>query len=464
MSQAGSGREGAAIVLAAGRGERLGQDKGLLDLGGQTALARVVGDCAQAKIQQVIVVRRDGAAPVDLTTIHPNVRIVRVGTDEMIDSFRAGLAALDEGWRFVLSFPVDYALAGAGTVALLAAQFDEESAQKILLPIYHDHPGHPVAFSRDLQAEIEDASTNTLRDVVRRDPERVTAVTVQTPWVLRDLDTPVDVAVARSFLECGAQIPHEWMLAHRSHRSYHPDPLPPDQIERLVDAARYAPTASFIQAYSVVAVADAERRSEVASLCGEQQHIREAPVFLAICADLHKIQLACRAHGGEIQADTLELFLQSAVDAALLGQNLQLAAESEGLGSCMIGGARNRPVELAKLLGLPPKCFVLFGMVLGRPKDDPVPRGRMPLSAVLHEETYQVGKLAEDLEIADGFMRAWARSTNAKKGGYGGKPVNEERGWTDRMFWLWGRDRDFRAHLARELRQLGFGLDDARGP
>ena len=69
----------------------------------------------------------------------------------------------------------------------------------------------------------------------------------------------------------------------------------------------------------------------------------------------------------------------------------------------------------------------------------------------------------DDLDGADEAMRAWARRIN-ERGGYGGRPVNTERGWTDRMTRLWARcdpgtrgtytDRD----LLEPLRRLGFRL------
>mgnify|MGYP003346884963 CR=1 FL=1 len=64
--------------------------------------------------------------------------------------------------------------------------------------------------------------------------------------------------------------------------------------------------------------------------------------------NVHKIAKACERAGQKAQTQSFELFLQATVDAALLGQNLQLAAESEGLGACMIGAARNHPVEIGR--------------------------------------------------------------------------------------------------------------------
>ncbi len=246
------------------------------------------------------------------------------------------------------------------------------------------------------------------------------------------------------------------MARHRSRRAYLPDPVGEAQLAWLVDSARHASTSSFIQAYTVIAVRDPERKAEVARLCADQRHIHEAPVFLAICADLHKLELACARHGRRLHSDSLEIFVQATVDAALLGQNLQLAAESESLGACMIGAARNHPIELATLLGLPPHVYVAFGMTLGWAADDPVPRERMALGAVLHHERYETEDLEATLDEADQAMRAWARRTNARLADTGAAAVNEQRGWTDRIAHLFGGEHPpkGREHLLEQLRRL----------
>src|SRR5690606_40800142 len=59
----------------------------------------------------------------------------------------------------------------------------------------------------------------------------------------------------------------------------------------------------------------------------------------------------------------LDMFLQAVVDAALVAQNAAVAAESLGLGICMIGGIRNDPVKVAELLKLPPRTFALVGKI-----------------------------------------------------------------------------------------------------
>jgi FMN reductase (NADPH) len=444
-----------AIVPAAGRGERMGQDKALLDLAGEPAIGRVVASCRAAGVDEILVVRREGAAalPSDL-----GVRTIVVPPGgEMADSLRAAERALPGDIDAVVVFPVDHALVAAETVVALTATL-QRAGCAIALPLFRGRPGHPIALTRSAFAEIQREGV-VLRDLVKRDPERVRALPSANPWVHADLDHPEDHRAAVCALHGEPWSTVAQMFRHRSHRAYRSEPVAVERIERMVDAARHASTSSFIQAYSVICVRDPVQKGHCARLCAGQPHIAQAPVFFAVCADLHKIARSCQRHATDLQAQSFELFLQATVDAALLGQNLQLAAEAEGLGACMIGAARNHPVELAALLGLPAHVYVVFGMTMGIPADDPIPRGRMPLAGVLHLERYDVGASDAALDGADAGMRAWSQRTNAERGGYQGRPVNTTKGWTERMAALWGADSEYvraRATLWEELQRLGF--------
>ena len=452
-----AGRRTYAIVPAAGVGARMGQDKALIDLDGVSAIERIVATCRSAGVDGVLVVRREDAAPLP-EGLEADV-VTTSGKGEMSDSLRMALLSLSREADDVLVFPVDHALVEVDTVLALRAKLLGDGCS-IALPLYRGRPGHPAAMTRAVFNEI-DRDGQTLRDVIRRDPDRVAVVATANHWVCADLDRPEDLRAARSALTGSPWTTVAQMFRHRSHRGYLPDPVPDAQIERLVDAARHASTSSFIQAYSVVAVREQELKAECARLCGGQRHVDEAPTFFAVCADLHKLARACVDHGTEVRADSFELFLQATIDAALLGQNLQLACEAEGLGACMIGGARNHPIELARALELPPRCFVVFGMTAGKPADDPPARGRMPLSGVLHWNRYDSSDLGEVLRAADDGMRDWARRCNAEQGGYNGRPVNEQKGWVDRMAKMWGGESAYaeaRKVLRDELRQLGFEI------
>jgi len=462
----------AAVVLAAGRGVRMGGDKAQLDLGGVPALRRVLQSCADAGVARIAIVRRRGAQAVPGVDPAagrgpdpqwaPQLRWVEVdGEGDMTASLVAGREALASagGCDRILVLPVDHAMVAADTLAaVLAALLPRVPTDPtaIALPLWRGRPGHPVGLTAEALAELGGSEAPTLRHVVRRDPDRVRVVPTLCAWTVRDLDTPEDHRAAQAYLRESGWPVCEQMHRHRSRRAFTAEPVPPEQVARLVDAARHASTSSFIQAVSIVSVRDEDRKRACAKLCGDQSHIEAAAVFLAVCADIHRLARCALDAGSEFAAGDFELFVQATVDAALVGQNLQLAAEAEGLGSCMIGAARNHPEELGALLGLPPHTYAVFGMTLGHPADDPVPRTRMPLSGVLHEEGYDRDAAWAAAVAADDQMRAWARAVNA--GLEAGRPVDEARGWRDRMAHMWrpgGRYVALRAGLSRALARMG---------
>ena len=452
-------RSACAIVLAAGAGRRMGHDKALLDVSGQLTVELARSALLEGGCREIVIVRAEGAGALpESVTSDSRVRVVTIAPgQDMVESVRTGVTSLPDAAESVVVLPVDHALVAPATVAAVLGKL-LTAAKGIVLPLHFGKPGHPIGLLVTVAREVLTAST--LRDVIRRDPARVATIAVDDPFVVSDLDTPEDLARARLTIRSAKLTAIELMRNHRSRRTYGSKPVEPESIEAIVDAARYASTSSGMQAYSVVVVRDATRKSEVARLCADQRHVHEAPVFLAVCADLHKIAAACAKAGKTLQAGGLEIFLQSTIDAALVGQNIALAAESLGLGICMIGAARNHPIALAKLLGLPRHVYVAFGMTLGVPEDDPIPRGRMPLSGILHEDGYAASAIAPALSGMDARIQEWARATNRDRGGYQGRLVDEHRGWCERMSKLWGEagGAKSRAHLRDELRELGFEL------
>jgi len=218
---------------------------------------------------------------------------------------------------------------------------------------------------------------------------------------------------------------------HGSVRKYRPDPVPVETIEAIVAAAQRTSTSSNMQAYSVVAVTDAAKRARLAELCGNQEHIAQAPVFLAWCADLARLDRACELRGYSQVTGYVENFLIAALDAVIAAQTAALAAESLGLGICYIGSIRNNTQAVIELLELPRLVFPVTGMTLGWPAAEPPMRPRLGLSAVLHWEQYEYAGLDETLAEYDREMAA--------TGIYGGRQVPvpgkpeamEDYGWTE---------------------------------
>ena len=192
------------------------------------------------------------------------------------------------------------------------------------------------------------------------------------------------------------------LLAHKSVRRYKPDALPPGTLEMLAAAAQSAASSSNLQAWSVVAVTVPARKTEAARLCGDQDSIRQCPLFLVFCADLARLAFVSEREGLPGAAlDYTEMFATAAIDASLAAQNAAVAAESLGLGTCYIGGARNQPQEMAALLNLPPRVVGLFGLSVGWPADGDATeiKPRLPQSGLLFHETYDAA--ARDAAVSD---------------------------------------------------------------
>jgi FMN reductase (NADPH) len=243
---------------------------------------------------------------------------------------------------------------------------------------------------------------------------------------------------------------------HTSVRRYKPDPLPASVIEIIITAAQCVSTSSNLQTYSVVAVADIGKRVRLSELCGNQAHIREAPIFLAWCADLARLERVCQLRGYTQMTEYVENFLIAAVDVAIAAQNAALAAESLGLGICYIGTIRNNPAEVIELLGLPRLTFPITGMTLGWPDKQVNIKPRLPLQSVLHWETYD--RTAEDdgLHAYDATMIA----TGIYKGRQvpvQGKPEEmEDYSWTEHS--ARRVSQALRTGLRAALEKQGFSL------
>jgi nitroreductase len=242
------------------------------------------------------------------------------------------------------------------------------------------------------------------------------------------------------------------MLAHRSVRSYKPDPLPAGTIETLIAAAQSAATSSNMQWWSAVAITDPAKKKVLAEIAGNQKHIEECPVFVCWIADMARN----RRISGELKTDFdcmpwLETFMVACIDAALAAQNAVVAAESLGLGTLYIGAMRNDPVRVAKLLGLPEGSFVVFGMCLGHATEKGVGevKPRLPQGVVLHRERYDDSAEAGLRKTYDEDMTAFSK-----------RHEMQAATWTQRVLNRLGplKSMNGRERMRAALASLGFEI------
>jgi nitroreductase len=241
------------------------------------------------------------------------------------------------------------------------------------------------------------------------------------------------------------------MLAHRSVRRFSDTPLPDGTLELLIAAAQSAATSSNLQTWSVVAVDDPARREKLAELGNNQRYIRQAPLYLVWLADLSRLADTADAHELPREGlDYLEMFLMASIDAALAAQNAALAAESLGLGIVYIGAMRNHPEEIAATLDLPPMTVAVFGMCIGYPDPDRsfVVKPRLPISAVLHRDTYRRDQSEQVAAYVD-VMHTFYREQQMQASNWAEHSARRIAGPEQ----LTGRHR-----LVEALRNLGFPL------
>lgn len=194
---------------------------------------------------------------------------------------------------------------------------------------------------------------------------------------------------------------------HRSIRKFTDKPVTKEQLNAILLSAQAASSSSNMQAYSIIGVTDPELKKQLATLAGNQVYVSECPLFLVWCADLHRYKQAVSLHADTPVTGNAENFIVATVDTALAAQNAAVAAESLGLGVVYIGGLRNNPAEVSRLLGLPQLVYPVFGMCIGTPDQEPLHRPRLPREAVYHENQYMDNLSAIKLydEIVHDYMK-----------------------------------------------------------
>ena len=198
------------------------------------------------------------------------------------------------------------------------------------------------------------------------------------------------------------------LQAHHSSRKYKPDPIPADVLEAIIECARRAPTSTNSHEISLVVVRNAASRARIAEIAGGQPWIAQAPVFIAVIADLYKTGLGVKKAGAEqVFQRSLEGILAAVSDAGIAMATLMTAARAFGLGVVPIGGIRRDPQAMIDLLQLPPNTFPVDGVVLGYVAEESPQKSRMAIESFCHEETYRPEVLKSAIDAYDRTLQEY---------------------------------------------------------
>lgn len=179
------------------------------------------------------------------------------------------------------------------------------------------------------------------------------------------------------------------LLQHRSIRKYKADAVSDEMLNEILEAGTRASTTGNMQLYSVVVTRDAASKARLAPLHFNQGMVNQAPVFLTICADLNRFNRWCELRQADAGYDNLLWVVNGIIDASLFAQNICIAAESKGLGICYLGTPLYNAPEIIEALNLPKGVIPVTAISLGYPDHEPGLTDRLPLSAIVHHETYR---------------------------------------------------------------------------
>lgn len=183
-----------AIVLAAGRSQRMGTPKLLLPFAGSTVIARVADAYLGTPVDQILVVVR----PFDRAIRHAlsNRQVLFVenpdAAGDMLGSLRCGLRTLPSNTETILVSPADQPSLEADSIRRILTAFRERNAN-LLVPVHKGHRGHPLVFATRYRNELLTSYDGIgLRGLLETHSGELIEWPAEDASVLEDLDTPSD--------------------------------------------------------------------------------------------------------------------------------------------------------------------------------------------------------------------------------------------------------------------------------
>ena len=189
------------------------------------------------------------------------------------------------------------------------------------------------------------------------------------------------------------------LSSRKSIRQFTGESVSNEDLELIIKTAQRCPTSINGQQISLVYTRDKEKIKQIAQLCGGQEQVATADVFITIVVDFNRTIFAVEQAGEKHLIDqSAEGVLVGAVDAGIMLNAIQIAAESLGYGTTAIGAVRNEPAAMIELLNLPAKTFPIVGTTIGvstkEAKEAPL-KPRIPLDSFAFEDTYNDKKVKE---------------------------------------------------------------------
>lgn len=179
------------------------------------------------------------------------------------------------------------------------------------------------------------------------------------------------------------------LLNRRTVRKYSAEPIDDALLNEILNEGCRASTTGNMQVYSIIITRNKDKKEELVPLHFNQKMITEAPVILTFCADFNRFNKWCLLRNAEPGYDNFLSFMTAAIDALIVAQTVCIAAESRYLGICYLGTTTYMVHKIIEVLKLPKGVVPVTTVTLGWPAEKPEQVDRLPLDAVIHNETYK---------------------------------------------------------------------------
>ncbi|MDR0989362.1 MAG: nitroreductase family protein [Prevotellaceae bacterium] len=199
------------------------------------------------------------------------------------------------------------------------------------------------------------------------------------------------------------------LKTRRTIRRYRLDDIAPEILNDLLESACRTSTVGNMQTYSVVITRDAIRKAALMPPHFNQPMVQQAPVVLTFCIDLHRFSRWCELRKAVPGYNNLQWFVTGAIDTLLAAQTFCVAAEEAGLGICYLGTTTYNPQPIIDVLQLPALVFPITTITVGYPDEQPEQPDRLPLEAIVHQETYH-NYTAEDINRLYAYKESLAEN------------------------------------------------------
>jgi nitroreductase len=162
--------------------------------------------------------------------------------------------------------------------------------------------------------------------------------------------------------------------ARQSIRAFASEPVEPEKLEKILEAANRAPSAGNLQAYEIYLLTEPSLRRELARAALEQNFIADAPIVLIFAANPVRSEEKYKERGSRLYA------LQDATIACCFAM---LAATSLGLATVWVGAFRDEAV--CNIIGGPDRIRPVAILPVGYPAEEPSVTSRRDLSDIVHQ-------------------------------------------------------------------------------